>query len=211
MNYLENAIAGFARLKLVERLLIVALISVAAYLIVDFTLLVPQQKKIIALHLMDKEHKAALAVLELEAAKSNNNTSSERTTLENLKKQIAEVNAFYGPAGVTNSEVGQLLQQLLNVNPGLTLVAIKTLPVAQLFAMENKVAGSDTQKPLYKHGVEVSVRGDYMTLLSYMEHLQKYPKSLFWAEAKLDVSAYPVSVLSLVIYSLSDQASTPLR
>jgi MSHA biogenesis protein MshJ len=135
----------------------------------------------------------------------------ERATLEGLKKQIAEVNAFYGPAGATNSEVGQLLKELLDVSPGLTLVSIKTLPVSQFSAIDDKVAGSDAQKALYKHGVEVSVRGNYMALLSYMQHLQKYPRSLFWSQAKLDVSAYPVSVLNLVIYSLSDQASTPLR
>lgn len=211
MNYLDNAIARFTMFKLVERILIVALISVAAYLIVDFALLAPQQKKIIALKRLDKEHKAELAVLELEATKGNSKKSLNTHELEELKKQISEVNSFYGPAGATNSEVGQLLKELLNVSPGLTLVSIKTLPVSQINFTENKTAGSEAQKPLFKHGVEVSVRGNYMALLTYMQHLQKYPRSLFWSQAKLDVSAYPLSVLNLVIYSLSDQASTPLR
>ena len=57
----------------------------------------------------------------------------------------------------------------------------------------------------------VSVKGKYMALLSYMENMQNYPKRLFWSEAKLDVSAYPEAVLTLVIYSLSDQSSSPLR
>jgi MSHA biogenesis protein MshJ len=210
MNYLENAIARFAKYKLVERWLIVMLVSVVAYMIVDTAILPPQQQKIIELKRMDQENKAELTAVALESTKETNDALLNTQELEDIKKQISAVKSFYGSEGATSLEAGQLLKEILDVSPGLTLVSMKTLPVSQLFTIDNKAPESATQKPLYKHGIEVSISGNYMALLAYMEHLQKYPKSLFWSQAKLDTSTYPVSELNLVIYSLSDQASTPL-
>lgn len=67
------------------------------------------------------------------------------------------------------------------------------------------------QKTIYKHGIEITVKGRYPQLVSYMEKLQKFPKRVFWAEAKVTVSPYPVSVLRIVIYTLSDQPLAPLE
>lgn len=67
------------------------------------------------------------------------------------------------------------------------------------------------QKTIYKHGVEITVKGKYPQLVSYMERLQKFPKRVFWSEAKISVSPYPVSTLRIVIYTLSDQPLVPLE
>jgi MSHA biogenesis protein MshJ len=67
------------------------------------------------------------------------------------------------------------------------------------------------QKIIYKHGVEISVKGNYAQLVSYMEKLQKFPKRVFWSEANITVSPYPVSVLRMVIFTLSDQPLAPLE
>lgn len=66
------------------------------------------------------------------------------------------------------------------------------------------------QKTIYKHGVEITVRGKYPQLVAYMEKLQKFPKRVFWSEVHLTVSPYPVNVLRIVIYTLSDQPVAPL-
>lgn len=67
------------------------------------------------------------------------------------------------------------------------------------------------QKTIYKHGVEITVRGNYPQLVSYMEKLQKYPKRVFWSEAKVTAQSYPVSVLRIVIFTLSDRPLAPLE
>lgn len=90
--------------------------------------------------------------------------------------------------------------------------------VAQLLKLSKQqpVAGAAPappaalQKIIYKHGVEVSVSGNYIALVSYLEALQKYPKRVFWSEAKMTVSPYPVTTLKFVIYTLSDQQIAPL-
>ena len=66
------------------------------------------------------------------------------------------------------------------------------------------------QKTIYRHGVEITVKGRYPQLVAYMEKLQKFPKRVFWSEVQLTVSPYPINVLKVVIYTLSDQPAAPL-
>lgn len=213
MNSLNVTIAKFAKLQPRERLLAVVVAAVVLYVIVDMALLGPQQKKIKDLQQLDQAHQTDLASINkilAELVISPNQMSRERATLDELKKQIADADAFFSQADATTSQVGALVRELLDASPGLTLVSLKTLPVARFYSPENKAA-NEVQKTIYRHGVEVSVKGKYMSLLSYMENLQKYPKRLFWSDAALDVSVYPDAVLKLVIYSLSDQPLSSLR
>lgn len=226
MNIFNVSMDKFAKLPLRERLLLVGVAAAILYFIVDIALLLPQQRKIADLMLLDKAHKTelvsvnhSLAEIEKDVSKSPDKLSRDRAVLEELQKQIADVEAFIGQADVTTSQVGALVRKLLDASPGLTLLSLKTLPVVQFYSPESKAGVSDktpketgeAPKTIYRHGVEVSIKGKYMELLSYMENLQKFPKLLFWSEAKLDVSVYPDAVLKLVIYSLSEQPSFPLR
>lgn len=103
--------------------------------------------------------------------------------------------------------------------PKATDKAVESLTgAAKLLALEKKPEAPPPvakpvplQKTIYKHGVEITVRGNYPQLVSYMEKLQKFPKRVFWSEAKVTAQAYPVSVLRIVIFTLSDQPLAPLE
>ncbi|MEH6435558.1 hypothetical protein [Massilia sp. DD77] len=56
---------------------------------------------------------------------------------------------------------------------------------------------------LYRHGVEVTVRGNYLDMVDYMSALETMPTRLFWGKAQLDVEEYPASRLTLTLYTLS--------
>jgi len=223
MNSLNVSIAKFAKLKPHERVLAVVVVAVLLYGVADIALLVPQQKKIKDLQRLDQAHQTELASINKTLAEMGNGMSNssdqpskDRAVLDELNKQIADVDAFFGRADTTTSQVGALVRELLDASPGMTLVSLKTLPVVQFYSPASKASGSDkaakeAQKIIYRHGVEVSVKGNYMALLSYMENLQKYPKRLFWSGATLDVSVHPDAVLKLVIYTLSDQPISLLR
>lgn len=163
----------------------------------------------------------------------------ERALRDELLSKIAEADAFFSTQNAVAPQVGSLVRNLLEDSPGLSLVSIKTLP-AQVFykppapppppkASEKVVQNLGSllppvmakpapvakpvafQKTLYKHGVEVTVKGKYPQLVNYLEQLQKYPKRVFWSEANLTVSPYPVTALKIVIYTLSDQPVAPLN
>jgi MSHA biogenesis protein MshJ len=67
------------------------------------------------------------------------------------------------------------------------------------------VAGAAAPAPslLYRHGVEVTVRGNYLDMVNYMEALEAMPTQLFWGRAQLEVEEYPGARLTLTLYTLS--------
>jgi MSHA biogenesis protein MshJ len=56
---------------------------------------------------------------------------------------------------------------------------------------------------LYRHGVEITVRGNYLDMIDYMTALESLPTQLFWGGAKLEVEDYPTARLTLTMYTLS--------
>lgn len=129
---------------------------------------------------------------------------------------------------VAPERMAPLLETILRANGRLQLVSMKTLPVGSVNDIESQRAkaeapGPDKQvvasvmasatgpapaqaKPvelLYRHGVEVAVRGNYLDLVNYMAALESMPTQLFWGRAQLDVEEYPNSRLTLTLYTLS--------
>jgi MSHA biogenesis protein MshJ len=56
---------------------------------------------------------------------------------------------------------------------------------------------------LYRHGVEITVRGNYLDMIDYMNALESLPTQLFWGGAHLEVEDYPSTRLTLTLYTLS--------
>ncbi len=106
-----------------------------------------------------------------------------------------------------------LLEALLRANPGLRVVSMRTLDVQPVGGAVNAQAGAASgaapaapEKPvdlLYRHGVELTLRGSYLDLVDYMTSLEAMPAQLFWGKAELQVEEYPVVRLSLTLHTLS--------
>jgi MSHA biogenesis protein MshJ len=56
---------------------------------------------------------------------------------------------------------------------------------------------------VYKHGVELTLEGNYLDMLKYMDDVKSMPWQLFWGGANLKVDAYPKSTLTLTLFTLS--------
>lgn len=222
MKSLYLSLARFEKLSLRERLLAAMAMTAVLYFAADIVVLTPQHKAIRAFQERDKAHQTELTTLnmvlagmESEAARAGDPNAKDRTLLAELKRQIAEADAFLGLSDAGAPQLGTLVRELGGASPRLTLVSLKTLPVTVLYGPGKEAPGSrkpgEFQKTIYQYGVEVSVKGAYFDLVSYLENLQKYPGRLFWSDARLDVPSYPEAVLKLVVYTLSDQPSLPLH
>jgi len=107
--------------------------------------------------------------------------------------------------------MADLLRQVLSRNANLQLLALQTLPVTPLLEKEN--AGHDAAVPavsapvlgkqIFKHGVELTVRGNYLDLLQYLTSLERLPTQMFWGKVKMQVVQYPAAELTLTLYTLS--------
>jgi MSHA biogenesis protein MshJ len=98
-----------------------------------------------------------------------------------------------------------VLQEVLGRKRGLKLVSLRTLPLSTLAEEEAK---AEEKAPaalgaIYRHGVEVTVEGSYGDLLAYVAELESLPWQVFWGGANLSVQVYPVSRLTLTLYTLS--------
>lgn len=125
---------------------------------------------------------------------------------------------------VPPERIAPLLETILRANGRLKLVSLKTLPVTTLNdgAAPTTVPGaasaaapaasatpaaapSVAKSPdlLYRHGVELTVRGSYLDMVDYMHALETLPTQLFWGKAQLDAEEYPNVRLTLTLYTLS--------
>jgi MSHA biogenesis protein MshJ len=124
---------------------------------------------------------------------------------------------------VAPDKMATMLQDILRQNGKLHLVALHTLPVADLLDSEkkddDKSGTANVQKKtdakadaknmsagsnlVYKHGVEMAIEGNYLDLLDYMQALEAMPWQLFWSRAKLDADDSGKLTLTLTLYTLS--------
>lgn len=115
---------------------------------------------------------------------------------------------------VPPERIAPLLESILRANGRLKLVSLKTLPVTTLndgAAAPAAAPAASTATPpvvkssdlLYRHGVELTVRGSYLDMVDYMHALETLPTQLFWGKAQLDAEAYPNVRLTLTLYTLS--------
>jgi MSHA biogenesis protein MshJ len=115
---------------------------------------------------------------------------------------------------VAPERVAPLLESILRANGRLKMVSVRTLPVEPLSGFGAKKDADPAAAPapaaktpkrelLFRHGVEVTVRGSYLDMVDYMTALESLPTQLFWGKAQLEVEEYPSVRLTLTLYTLS--------
>jgi MSHA biogenesis protein MshJ len=127
---------------------------------------------------------------------------------------------------VPADRIAPLLETILRANGRLKLVSLKTLPATTLSDVAAPATPAATPAPaaavpgvatpgvatptvvkapdlLYRHGVELTLRGSYLDMVDYMHALETLPTQLFWGKAQLDAEDYPNVRLTLTLYTLS--------
>lgn len=64
-------------------------------------------------------------------------------------------------------------------------------------------SGISREKGVYRHGLEITVRGNYLNLAAYARRVEQMPWKLYWGPMNLHVDRYPDSTLTFVVYTLS--------
>jgi len=206
-------------LSLRERVLIFAaaafmLVSLINTLILD-PLLTKQKTLSTQVVQQQEKMKAVRAQLaEVLQAKRNDASSPLRQRLAQLRQQLVEGERYIKGRSdrlVPSDKMADVLEQMLNKNGHLQLVDLKTLPVAPLMEKNaGKGNGGDANpapaafgKQVFKHGVQITVRGSYPDMLRYLKALEHLRAQMFWGRAQLAVTRYPVAELTLTVYTLS--------
>lgn len=147
--------------------------------------------------------------------------AANRAHRDELKRQIAAIDEKVKgmqQSLVPAQRVNGLLQDMLARNPRLQLVSMRTLAVTPLLARPQMPAGDAAasvpapalaHKPgmstanVFKHGVDITLRGNYADLHDYLLRLERLPWRMFWTRVKLDTDEYPRLTMTVTIHTLS--------
>lgn len=219
-RYWESAQGKIDNMSLRERALIFAGAAFMVISLMDTFLLQPlsSRQKALSAELVQQQEKMKEMQAQMQAmllAKGEADRSPLRKRLNELQQQSQEQEGFLQSRRermVEPAKMADMLEQVLNRNGNLELVALNTLPVEPLIKKAAQAgageqpAGTDQaagEKQVFKHGVTITVRGSYPDLVQYLAALEKLPTQMFWGEASLSVDQYPASKLTLTLYTLS--------
>jgi MSHA biogenesis protein MshJ len=120
----------------------------------------------------------------------------ERKIKETEKILAARQRAFIAP-----EELPVLLRQMLGRSRQIRLESLRLLPGTPL------PEGAQGSGEVFRHGVEVTLRGSYFDLVQYLAELEGLPSPLLWGRVELQVEQYPEVRLTLVVRTLSTRRS----
>ena len=136
---------------------------------------------------------------------------------EALRKQLAELKGHIAERDLTvrgvqkglvpPTRMAAVLENMLNRSQNVRLVSLKTLPVSTLVERpadeEKDEAAAPEEHQVYKHGVEITLQGNYLDLMDYLAKLEKLPWQMFWGRMIMSSGRSPKLVLTLTLHTLS--------
>lgn len=225
----ENLVTKVDAMSLRERGLIFAAAAFVLVMLIKILLFdsLLAERKDIFNQIQQQQEKMKANQAQMEAslqASKDADQSPLRQRLKQARQELSDNDVYMlGLHGrlVAPEKMPDLLEQVLKQNGHLQLVDLQTLPVAPLVekamvkpgragtapasavvtAPVSATATPDNQ--VFKHGVQITVRGSYLDLLQYLTDLEQLPTQMFWGKAEMKVEKYPEVVLTLTLYTLS--------
>lgn len=116
-----------------------------------------------------------------------------QTEFNKLKQQLDFGSKKFVPA----YSMAEVLGDMLRKNNRLKLIHLETLPVSTL-------SKNDAQKSwVYRHGLSLTLSGNYLNTLNYLKSLESLPWRLNWGSIDYQVKEFPIAETTLQVYTLS--------
>lgn len=199
---------------------VAALILVSLFSVLVIDPLSAREKKLSQQIRQDQQQIAALQA-EIQArvnAHRIDPDAANRTRLQQLQRESGEIrDRLKGMQKglVAPEKMTALLEDLLKRDRNLQLRSLKTLPVSVISAAtaETQAPGKngpkdnpepqEVKEAVYKHSVQIVVRGGYLDLMRYLTEIEELPWQVFWEKASLDAREHPGATLTLTLFTLS--------
>lgn len=214
----EKLVEKIDGMSLRERVMIfaaAAFMLVALIQVLFLDSLLAEQKKLSTQVVQQQEKmKEIQAQIEVsQQARRDDAASPLRQRLSQARQQLADGDAYLQSRRdrlVQPEKMADLLEQVLNKNGQLQLINLQTLPAAPLIekALKPEGAGAasavaELDRQVFRHGVQITVRGSYLDLLQYLTAIEQLPTKMFWGMSRMNVVQYPAAELTLTLYTLS--------
>lgn len=199
--------ARIDEMTLRQRAMLFATISLVVVVFVHVALIEPlllRQKTLIDRSARNQSQLAAVrAQIEGMLKQQDEPKDPEQLAVLDLEARLAELErtvAARKGAFVAPTRLPELLKSLLGPGRPVRLESLRTVPAARV------EGGAD----LYRHGLELTLRGSYFDLMQYLADLEKMPAKLLWGPVELQVEKYPEVRLTVQVQTLSTQRSLGL-
>lgn len=215
--------AKFDALSLRERLMVAIAAFAATYFLVDALLLGSWQRqnagiKATLLEQRAESARTAAQVQEQQVRAGSHPDALARARIREIEQKIAAIDASLQSSSkqlVPPERMASLLEDLLKGNKRLQLAKLATLPAEALLAREPASGAAQAAEPMqaaaeqpagqniFKHGVELTLRGSYFDMLDYLAQIEALPWQMYWGRLRLEARDYNRPVLTLTLYTLS--------
>ena len=220
----------FDALSVRERIMVFGASAALLIFMVVYLFVNPQLAKRKALADTIAQRQQAVAAIDAEmaqrmAAHAGDPNLQDRIRLERIRQEVQQMRQALQSTQnglVAPERIVPMLQQLLKQQANLRLVSLATLPsgaMGQGGHVASKAASASAAAPagqspadaeaaqapavLYRHGVEIVLRGNYLDMVNYMDAVEAMPSHVFWGKLNMQVEQYPNATLSLTLYTLS--------
>jgi MSHA biogenesis protein MshJ len=204
-HYWERIAARIDELALRQRAMLFATISLALVALAYVGFIDPvlaRQKGLIERAKRDQSQLAAVRT-QIEGLLKEQQVDPEQVALRELEQRVAEAEqalAAKGQSFAAATRLPALVRDLLGQGRPVRLEALRVLPGTQV----------KTGDELYRHGVELTLKGGYFDLLQYLADLENLPAGLLWGPGELQVEQYPEVKLTVQVYTVSPQRTLGL-
>lgn len=199
--------ARIDEMSLRQRAMLFATVSLVVVVFAHVALIEPllmRQKSLIERSNRDQSQLAAVrAQIESLLKEQQAPKGPEQLAVVELENRLAELEkalASRKQAFVAPNRLPDLLRSLLGSGRAVTLESLRTVPGVPV------QGGAD----LYRHGLEMTLRGSYFDLTQYLADMEKLPARLLWGPVDLQVEKYPEVRMTLQVHTLSTQRSLGL-
>lgn len=210
------------KLNLRERVMILVAALLLVYAAMDTLLIAPVQARrkaaMDAYAQRQNEINSVTATLQTLARARSEGPDTAAARLKESRSKLAalEADARELSARLMSPErMRDVLQQILARRVGLELMQMKTLPQSAVGLpadAQKSAAPAASAEPrgegefpssVYKHGIQLTVRGTYLDLLAYLKEIESLPVRIYWDKLDLSVVEYPVATLRVTLYTVS--------
>jgi len=218
---LQRYMESIDALSLRERVTLFGAVSLVLMALLQIALLDPLLSRRNALSAQIAQHEDDAKAVQIQIqglvrSSAEDPDQANREKLKQLRAQLGQIDSQLEARQkqfVAPQEMALMLERMVEKNRKLQLLSLRNLPGTNLSA-----AGAGTAAPgaaarapgqgeLFRHTVELSLRGTYFDLLDYLAALERLPQQVFWDAVELSAAQYPQSVLKLTVYTLSPQRS----
>lgn len=207
-RYWSILAAHIDEMTLRQRAMLFATVSLVVIAAAHVLLIEPalvKQKRLIDLVNRDQSQLTAVrAQIEgLVKEEESGRKDPQQAALRELEQRVAageKALAARKQGFVAPTRLPALLRDLLGPGQALRIESLRVVP------------GTELEGPsgLYRHGVELTLKGSYFDLLQYLAQLEKLPARLLWGRTELQVEKYPEVRLTVQVRTLSAEPSLGL-